>query len=448
MPSCAWKRLRGDFSANKGPALPVPSLSTRVSVSGIVNLFTWIVLTSNLIPVSLVLQTTFVKAVQVAFINRERLSWLSDPSCRSSSLRHQRRDEGVSASKDVSPRTHFSGTASSKKGTQPRKRRFPFLSSRRAGDRRSPCTQDVEFLKPSHFSSQETKTAGGPSDDEEKALTSPRGSRVNVENAEPGGGRLRSRPGGECSQSGADNEGVSGAAKAEATNHTAPCVPGGAWDTGNGDPRKRKSDGEGTSAPHGGLSTVELKECSSRPGSTLKVEAEEQRAADEGERAQERAVEHFQNEKLTEAGAEEGGTAGRTSCFCWCPWTAKSSHEEYVDSETDDGSSISWSDDPGEGQDIVARTSDLNEELGQVRYVFSDKTGTMTENVMEFRKCCIRGELFFRRSVSALPGPISSCLTNSIEDLLRVKRRIDYGSTWLLTAGVSQKLTRPRIEMR
>ncbi|RPA71295.1 P-type ATPase [Ascobolus immersus RN42] len=38
-----------------------------------------------------------------------------------------------------------------------------------------------------------------------------------------------------------------------------------------------------------------------------------------------------------------------------------------------------------------ARTSTINEECGQVSYLFSDKTGTLTDNTMEFRKLSIAG---------------------------------------------------------
>ena len=41
-----------------------------------------------------------------------------------------------------------------------------------------------------------------------------------------------------------------------------------------------------------------------------------------------------------------------------------------------------------------AKTADLNEDLGQIEYIFSDKTGTLTENQMLFKKCSIRGKVY------------------------------------------------------
>jgi len=47
--------------------------------------------------------------------------------------------------------------------------------------------------------------------------------------------------------------------------------------------------------------------------------------------------------------------------------------------------------DPETGELAVARTADLIEEMGQINFVFSDKTGTLTKNQMIFARACVSG---------------------------------------------------------
>jgi phospholipid-transporting ATPase len=47
-----------------------------------------------------------------------------------------------------------------------------------------------------------------------------------------------------------------------------------------------------------------------------------------------------------------------------------------------------------DGLPLTVQSSNLNEELGQIKFVFSDKTGTLTCNKMDFKKIMINGKTY------------------------------------------------------
>ncbi|XBW36209.1 hypothetical protein QEN19_001789 [Hanseniaspora menglaensis] len=76
----------------------------------------------------------------------------------------------------------------------------------------------------------------------------------------------------------------------------------------------------------------------------------------------------------------------------------------------------------------------ISDDLGQIEYVFSDKTGTLTQNVMEFKKCTINGKKYGRAYTEALQG-------------LRKREGIDVEKEAVVEFGLIKKDTEEMFEL-
>ncbi|KAF8237704.1 phospholipid-translocating P-type ATPase [Tricholoma matsutake] len=92
-------------------------------------------------------------------------------------------------------------------------------------------------------------------------------------------------------------------------------------------------------------------------------------------------------------------------------------------------------------QPTLARSWNLADDLGQIEYIFSDKTGTLTQNSMIFRECSIGGKVYSGDSEEA----ISDVLPLKDPDIKLVDRSSSGSASGSSTRGPSRErpLTAP-----
>lgn len=72
----------------------------------------------------------------------------------------------------------------------------------------------------------------------------------------------------------------------------------------------------------------------------------------------------------------------------------------------------------------IPKSWNISDDVGQIEYIFSDKTGTLTQNVMEFKKCTINGVAYGEAYTEAQLGMKRREGINADEEAARARQKI------------------------
>ncbi|VEU19266.1 DEKNAAC100336 [Brettanomyces naardenensis] len=92
----------------------------------------------------------------------------------------------------------------------------------------------------------------------------------------------------------------------------------------------------------------------------------------------------------------------------------------------------------------VPKSWSISDDLGQIEYIFSDKTGTLTQNVMEFKKCTINGKIYGRAYTEAYADIRRRQGIDVEEESAREKREIAEDKVDMM--GILQDLNRKDVD--
>ncbi|KAI8632796.1 phospholipid-translocating P-type ATPase domain-containing protein [Xylariaceae sp. FL1651] len=77
----------------------------------------------------------------------------------------------------------------------------------------------------------------------------------------------------------------------------------------------------------------------------------------------------------------------------------------------------------------VPKSWNISDDLGQIEYIFSDKTGTLTQNVMEFKKATINGQPYGEAYTEAQAGMRKRLGIDVVKEAAKAREQIAAGKT-------------------